>query len=277
MDDTQQAPTAETLTTQATQAQRHEEVITYAGYHSIISGVDRCWDYGGFPLPDGSFWRYREPNAVVVVEADKLRVGVSPLTRANDHIQILDNAKNMFFSTQHFTIPDDGGIAFEWDMSARCFGTRPRDLYDGFVSVNLLDFSNGFALDFFVCNEVIATVYARLPFPGVPVPDDVENAIKPKYFSDFNELPLQTHEGQMHRYRISYDKGKDEVRYFVDGQEVGAYTEVPSKIDACVIALGLMTEKSIDHGKSVSVHGQGLVGEWGPFTVTVTGSGTQNT
>ena len=249
--------------------QQHEEVITYAGYHSIISGVDRSWDYGGFPSPDGTFWRYREPDAVVVVEADKLRVGVKPLIRANDQVQILDNAKNMFFSTKRFIIPDNGSISFEWDLSARCLDTRPHDLYDGFVSVNLLDFIGGFALDFFVSNDTIATVYARLPFPGVPVPTDPEDAVKPKYFSDFNELSLETHEGQIHRYRISYDKGKDEVRYFVDGQAVGAYLEVPGKIDSCIIALGLMTEKSIDHGKSASLHGQGLVGEWGPFTITV--------
>jgi Family of unknown function (DUF6081) len=249
--------------------QLDQEVSTYAGYHSIISGVDRCWDYGGFPSPDGTFWRYREPDAVVVVEADKLRVGVKPLTRANNQVQILDNAKNMFFSTKRFIIPDNGSISFEWDSSARCLDTRPHDLYEGFVSVNLLDFMGGFALDFFVSNDTIATVYARLPFPGVPVPTDPENAVKPKYFSDFNELSLETHEGQTHRYRISYDKSKDEVRYFVDGQEVGTYLEVPGKINSCIIALGLMTEKSIDHGKSASLHGQGLVGEWGPFTITV--------
>ncbi len=262
VDETQQSSVLEAQ-------QLSEEVITYAGYHSIISGIDRSWDYGGFPLPDGTFWRYREPDAVVVVEADKLRVGVSPLTRSNDQIQILDNAKNMFFSTKRFLIPDDSSISFEWDSSARCFGTRPHDLYDGFVSVNLLDFMGGYALDFFASNDTIATVYARLPFPGIPVPDDPEDAVKPKYFCDFNELPIETTEGQTHRYCIRYNKGKDEVRYFVDGQEVGFYPEVTSKIDSCIIALGLMTEKSIDHGKSVSVHGQGLAGEWGPFTITI--------
>lgn len=58
----------------ATDSAQQEERFVYAGYHSIISGVDRHWDYGGFPLPDGSFWRYREPNAVVVVEGNRLRV-----------------------------------------------------------------------------------------------------------------------------------------------------------------------------------------------------------
>jgi hypothetical protein len=164
-------------------APQQNETYTYAGYDSIITGVDRQWEYGGFTQPDGTFWRYREPNAVVVVEKDLLRVRVLRLSRSHDAVQILDNAKNMFFSTKQFVAPDDETISFEWDMSAQCAGTRPHDLYDGFVSVNLLDLSVGMALDFFVCNDTIATVYARLPFPGVPSPPDAEDAVKPKYFS----------------------------------------------------------------------------------------------
>ena len=261
----------ETQTTTTVDAPVQEEfsTFTYAGYHSIITGTDRHWEYGGFALPDGSFWRYREPDAAVIVEGQRLRVRVAKITRFNDHIQILDNAKNMFFSTKKFMIPDDGEISFEWDMSARCTGTRPHDLYDGFVSANLLDFNTGMVTDIFACNDLIATVYARLPFPGVPAPVDAENAIKPKYFCDFNELPIETSPGQTHRYRISYHKGRDELCFLVDGQDAGVYTEVPSKIDSCLIALGLMTEKNIEQGKSVSVHGQGLTGEWGPFTISV--------
>jgi len=250
--------------------QRQVEVSTYAGYHSIISGIERKWEYGGFALPDGTFWRYREPDAAVIVEGDRLRVRVERLTRSHDRVQILDNAKNMFFSTCRFIIPDDGEIAFEWDMSARCSGTRPHDLYDGFVSAHLLDFQTGMALDVFACNDTIATVFARLPFPGVPAPADPDEPVKPKYFSDFNELPVETTYGQTHRYRISYAKDRDEVSFFVDGQNVGTYTEVPSKMNSCIIALGLMTEKGIAQGKSVSCHGQGLTGEWGPFTITIT-------
>ncbi|HYT34761.1 MAG TPA: DUF6081 family protein [Ktedonobacteraceae bacterium] len=256
----------ETQTPSLSQDQQGES-ITYAGFHSIISGVNPQWEYGGFALADGSFWRYREPDAVVIVEADRMRVRLGKITRCNNQVQILDNAKNMFFSTRKFVPPDDGEISFEWDMTARCTGTRPHDLYDGFISVNLLDFHSGMALDFFACNDVVATVYARLPFPGVPAPEDPENAVKPKYFSDFNELPIETTPGQSHRYGISYARDKDEVRFFADGQEVGVYTEVPSKIHSLIIALGLMTEKGIEQGKSVSVHGQGLTGEWGPFTI----------
>ncbi|HAT45028.1 MAG TPA: hypothetical protein DCS90_07980, partial [Ktedonobacter sp.] len=60
-------------TTSVAEAQQ-EETFSYSGYHSIISGVNPDWEYGGFPLPDGSFWRYREPNAAVIVEAERLRV-----------------------------------------------------------------------------------------------------------------------------------------------------------------------------------------------------------
>jgi hypothetical protein len=252
----------------STTNKQREETYTYAGYHSIITGVNRSWQYGGFSLPDGTFWRYREPKAVVVVEGERISV-TAQLTRANDQVQILDNAKNMFFSTKQFEIPEKGEISFEWDMKALCSGTKPHDLYDGFISVNLLDFSTGFALDFFSCNDVIASVYALLPFPGVPEPADAENAAKPKYFCDFNELPLTTTPGQQHRYRIAYHRGRDEVHYFVDGQEVGVYTEVPVKINNLIIALGLMTEKTIEQSKSVSIHGQTLIGVWGAFTITI--------
>lgn len=246
---------------------QQEEIITYAGYHSIITGINRSWEYGGFPLPDGTFWRYREPGAVIVVEGERMRV-TAKLSRANDQIQILDNAKNMFFSTRRFEIPEQGHISFEWNMKANSTGTKPHDLYDGFVSVNLLDFSSGVALDFFACNDVIASVYALLPFPGVPEPVEAENAVKPKYFCDFNELSISTTPGQQHRYRINYHRGKDEARFFVDGQEVSMYDEVPVKINGLIIALGLMTEKQIVQNKSVSVHGQVLSGIWSAFTIT---------
>src|SRR5437879_4393532 len=89
------------------------EVVTYANYHSIITGIERTWKYGGFPQADGTFWYYREPNASVVVEGDRLRV-TTKLSRSHDQVQILDNAKNMFFSTRTFAPPENGEISFEW-------------------------------------------------------------------------------------------------------------------------------------------------------------------
>jgi hypothetical protein len=64
---------------------QQEETTTYASYHSIITGVNSSWEYGGFPLPDGTFWRYREPNAVIVVEGERMRA-TAKLSRANDQV-----------------------------------------------------------------------------------------------------------------------------------------------------------------------------------------------
>ena len=252
-------------TSEAAEGQQSRTI--YGNYGSIITGKEATWQYGGFPLPDGSFWQYREPNAVVVVEGERLRVAAMPLTRSNDQVQILDNAKNMYFSTQMFEPPEQGAISLEWMQSARCIGTAPGDLYDGFVSVNLIDLQNGIALDVFISNDKIATVYALLPFPGVPVPED-SRADRPKYFCHFHELDLLTKPGQRHQCKIIYNKSQDDLAFWVDGIEASHYTPVPAKINSFLIALGLMTEKIIDQGKSVSLHGQGLVGEWGPFTIT---------
>src|SRR5260221_6353019 len=100
----------ETQVTSPADAQQQEEAstITYAGYHSIITGVDRQWEYGGFALPDGSFWRYREPDAAVIVEGQRLRVGLAKINRFKDPGQILDNAQNSVFLNRKICSPDCG-------------------------------------------------------------------------------------------------------------------------------------------------------------------------
>src|SRR5437588_12837780 len=72
-----------------------EETITYAGFHSIITGVNRSWEYGGFRLSDGTFWRYREPNAVTVGEGERMRA-TTKLSRYNEQVHILDNGTTMY-------------------------------------------------------------------------------------------------------------------------------------------------------------------------------------
>lgn len=247
------------------------EQITYGNYRSIITGEDPAWQLGGFRLPDGSFWQYREPEATVIVEHNRLRVRAIPLTRRHDSVQVLDNAKHMYFSTRRFQPPEDGWIRLEWEMRARAYNGRPGDLYDGFVSVNLLDFETGLAIDFFACNEKIATVYARLRFPGVEVPD-VEHPVKPKYWALFHELDVATTPGQPHRYAITYHRARDELAWAVDGAEVDRQRNLPVKMNGFLVALGLMTEKPLEDHGSVSLHGQGLAGEWSEFTIT-TGRG----
>jgi hypothetical protein len=241
------------------------ERSVYGDFADLLK-PDSRWAQAGFATPDG-YWEYREPNALVLVQNGRLRVAAVPFTRAHDGVQILDNAKHMYFSRERFAVPDRGAISVETEITARVVNGVPDDLYDGFVSLNLLDFSTGLALDFFVCNEKFATVYARLPFPGVPLEGDAP-AGKPKLFALFKELPLPAGPQQSHRYRIDYSSADDSVAWFVNDELVNRETAVPVKMDGFVCALGLMTEKDIRDGKSRSLHGQGAIGEWTPLVIT---------
>jgi hypothetical protein len=239
--------------------------LVIGGFGDILK-PESPWVTAGFQLPDGSFWSYREPGAVVVAQKQRLRVTAMPLTRSNDRVQILDNAKHMYFSRERVLVPDGGAVTVDVRISAQGYGTAPGDLYDGFVSYNLLDFETGFAIDFFISNDVIATVYARLPFPGVPAPSTGDQ----RYFAIFKELELSTKPGEPHEYRITYDQGEATVRWWVDGAMVNEEREVPDRIRGFTLAMGLMTEKDIRDGKSASLHGQGLTGEWSPTRVMLT-------
>ncbi|MDQ6856396.1 MAG: DUF6081 family protein [Candidatus Dormibacteraeota bacterium] len=257
-----------TATPATSESKARTETITYGNFRSIITGIDPTWQIGGFSLPDGTEWKYREPNATVIVENEKLRVRANPLSRSHDRIQVLDNAKHMYFSTARFTPPDDGTISVELSIAGRRHNGVPGDLYDGMATVNLLDFDTGAAIDFFATNDKLATVYGRVLFPGVAAepPADLN---RPTYFCIFNELPVPTKPGQTHLYKITYDKANDQLWWFIDGEEVDHHREVPFKMNSFLVALGMMTEKPIDDDRSISLHGQGLTGEWSPLTITI--------
>lgn len=130
-------------------------------FHSILE-EGKVWKTGGFTLPDGSFWAYREPEAVVIVRNDTLYVRAK-LSRENHQVQILDNAKHMYYSAEPVVIPEAGEISFELQIRSRTQGTAPGDLYDGYVSLNLLDFTTGAALDFLreMINMLVYMVFCR--------------------------------------------------------------------------------------------------------------------
>ena len=72
------------------------------GFGCLISAepAERGWFAAGFPMKDGAFWTFREPDAVVIVQNDRLRVAAVPFTRGHDEVQFFDNAKHMYFSTR---------------------------------------------------------------------------------------------------------------------------------------------------------------------------------
>lgn len=242
---------------------------TIGDFHRLHQS-DSPWVIGSFDLPGGNTWEYREPNGVILVRNGWLQVAAVPYTRSNDQVQILDNAKHMYFSRERFLVPEGGRITFEIQVAARTIGTAPGNLYDGYVSWNLLDLTTGWALDFFTGGDTLATVYGRLPFPGAAIPETGEA----KAFCFFHELAdLATSQGQVHAYRITYDQGADSVEFEGDGKIVDRYENVPDKLTGFTAALGLMSEIDIVDGKSVSCHGQGVIGRWSPMQVTVEGPG----
>jgi hypothetical protein len=235
---------------------------TFGDFHTILSEGE-VWKIGGFPLQDGTFWSYREPDAVVIVRNGMLYVR-APLSRKHDKVQILDNAKHMYYSVEQVEVPESGEVSFELQIRARTQNTAPGDLYDGYVSLNLLDFSTGAALDFFAGNDKFASVYAVLPFPGVQVPP----SDKTRYFCIFKE-ETNFKAREFNTYNITYNRGEDEVVFFVNGEEVRRERNVPIKFNRFTIALGIMTEKDLTPDGSVSVHGQTVIAEYSPVTVTI--------
>ena len=55
--------------------------------------------------------------------------------------------------------------------------------------------------------------------------------------------------------------------FYVEGELVNRESNVP-RMESMIAALGIMTEKDIRDGKSVSCHGQGVIAEYGPLTIT---------
>jgi hypothetical protein len=235
------------------------------GNFADLFKAESQWAIGGFPTPDG-FWEYKEPGAIVIVRDGRLRVTVEKLSRSNGHVQVLDNAKHMYWSKEMVACPDNAVVTVDLEIAAYGHDTTPGDLYDGFVSVNLLDFANGAAIDFFVSHDRLATVYARLPFPGVPEPAEVTPA---KYFCLFKEMEHPGGPGKRHAYRIVYNKPAGTLDWFVDGELVNREVNVPFSMESFLVALGIMTERDIINGKSVSLHGQGVTGEWSPVSITI--------
>jgi hypothetical protein len=232
----------------------------YAGFDSLLES-EPAWRIGEFPDRDGALRELREPDAVPIVQNGRLRLGVRRFTRSHDKVQIFDNAKHVMFSTQTFDMPDTG-VTFTWEMGAEGSNCVEGDLYDGFASFLCLDLSTGTAIDLFCRDDLCAAVFARLPFPGVSVPD-----LEPmKYWALFDEKRLET--PGLHEYSIAIRPQDSTIVWTVDGSELRSQTMPAYRLGPLMLGLGLMTEKDIGPEGSVSVHGQGLRAEWSPITVT---------
>ena len=244
------------------------QVFEIADFASIVEtpGAPRAWIPARFPAPEGGIAVLQEPDAVIVVQDGRLRVAAVPFTRSHDRVQVLDNAKHMYFSTRTFEAPPGGSLEVEWEMAAAISRGRPGDLYDGFVSFHLLNPAGGVAVDVFAGNEELATVYARLPFPGSDAPRPAKG---PRFYSVFDEVRGRTRAGEMHAYAMLHDRAARSLEWKMDGELLKRLDDVDD-LGPCHLVMGLMTEKDIVPGKgSVSCHGQGAVGTWGRIRVTL--------
>lgn len=239
--------------------------VVYGDFANILKSTSR-WTLGSHRLEDGSTWLYREPDAAIVVQNGRLKVKAAPFTRAHPTLQTLDNAKHMYFSRERFEVPPEGDVAVEVDMRVAIQGARPGDIYDAFVTLNLLDLQTGISADWFLGGDQCATVYARVHLPGTEVSED--NGAHPRYFSIFNEIDLPQPREEFHRFRIRYSRAQDTLTWSLDDHEVNRETEVPVKVSGFTAALGLMTQKDLRSSGSVSLHGQGASGEWSPLRIT---------
>ena len=232
---------------------------TYAGFDSLLES-EPAWRVGAVPDRGGTVRELREPDAVPIVQNGRLRMGVSRFTRNHDRVQILDNAKHVLFSTAQFEVPETG-IAFSFEMGAEGSGCIEGDLYDGFASFVCLDLSTGTAIDVFCREDLCAAVFARLPFPGIEVSD-----LDPmKYWALFDERRLDR--AGTHVYSIAIRPREQRIVWTVDGDLLREQRMPDYQLGPLVLGLGLMTEKDIGPGGSVSCHGQGLRGEWSAIRI----------
>ena len=244
-----------------------KKVVEVADFAALVEspGQPSTWMPAAFPGPDGELVSLQEPDAVLVVQNGRLRVAAVPFTRQHDRVQVLDNAKHMYFSVATFEAPPGGSLSVEWEMAAQISSGAAGDLYDGFVSFHLLNLTGGVAVDVFVGNTELATVYARLPFPGASPPPE---GVGPRYFSLFDEISGRNQPGELHRYEMRHDRAARRLDWSMDGEALKRMDDVDD-IGPCHLVMGLMTEKDIVPGRgSISCHGQGAVGTWGGIRVT---------
>ncbi len=239
-----------------------QEKGDYADYAAILR-QDSLWQPGTIKLANNSTWTYQEPDAKVTVRRECLRIRVTPFTRRHDLIQTLDNSKHLYFSRSTYPEVIEDETEYEVSMSAQGVNTNQGEIYDGFVAFHLLDAESGIAADFFAANDSVAIAYSR---PKVTDPKN-RTSKERKYLAIFKEVEVKTSPGDLHAYKIIYNPKQDRISWSVDGDIVAEEKNVPSRIKSFRLGLGVMTAKTITDGKSVSNHGQGIVGQWTPVRI----------
>ena len=132
----------------------------------------------------------------------------------------------------------------------------------------MLDAETGIAADFFAGNDSVAIAYSR---PNTALSKN-RPAKERRYLAVFKEVEVKTSPGELHDYKITYNPQQDRIIWSLDREIVAEEKNVPARVKSFKLGLGVMTAKTLTDGKSVSNHGQGVIGQWSPIKITQAGT-----
>lgn len=232
--------------------------LVYDDFTSPEVDPDR-WQLASVHHDEGEYV-YRDDNAKVRTGDGALEIAIQPFTAFHDRVQVLNNPKQLYMSTDRLTTPPGSVTTFATSMAITTEGQVPFDLRDAFGTINLLDFTTGMVLDFASTNDTLFVVYERLLLPGVTTPDE--------YFAHRVVLEVATGPGIEHQLAITYDRDASAARWWV-GDELVYWADTPVPVEGFHLGMGLFSSRDIDRWtRAEREHGQGAVGRWGPWTVT---------
>lgn len=189
-----------------------------------------------------------------------------------DHLKFSMTAKNNSQDSS-FEVPDTGSINFETTIKSQVYGLDDQPFGNGIKNpqidfrlgnstLMLMDSVNMNVFDFFVTNGAIYAVYER----GKSMKGNTD------YAAYSYAIPLKTrNQNDFVKLRISYNKSKNTVKWYINDEEVYSVDHIGELIDRKYMTIdngGTPTEVSIDKlnaGLGVftlmdgSVNGQGLI------------------
>lgn len=252
-------------------ADRPEQTSDVAGYDDIKIAVIKenaldttAWRVMGLPLGDGKEYLFKEPNAIITAIEDggiELRVNKYTLKGLPNN-QATDTGKEFYMTKQEIKLPQSGSVTFSVDMAAETLGLNGQDYQDAFAIFNLIDLSTGVVFDGYSTGKRMGSIYERLEIAGAATP--VES------FTYFVEAPLITAPKPLewNKHSIVIDVDNKTAVWLVNGKKIYEVPKLGVVPKSVTMGFGLFTFKPYQNGESVSISGQGMLGQWKNFEVT---------
>lgn len=240
--------------------------LDWACYEDFSAGSlsEERWTFREAKAPDGSSWRYEEPNARFVFRDGAMEVSVARFERSHDTVQNFDNAKFLVLSSSTFSVPEDGYLAVAARLAAEKSGGGAEDFRDGVVSLNVVEFATGLVFDVLATGERHGAIYERMPHT------------EPWSFLHVVDAPFHsppTSPGRWHDVAVLIDAERRCAHWLVDDRLIHSAMGLEIVPSSVRIGMGLMTIRPLSQQGSVSLRGQGMTGRWGDIRIGVSSSG----